>query len=270
MNSWRPVPGKHLLLLTLFVLGLAMPSCAGRPDLPPAPTPTASATPRDTPTPLPSLTPIPLQGLEGSWEDPTTSTIHTILWDGTGYRVVSSISPERGTYPVTAQSWDGTALSWTYFVLSTGVSVTFQTVSVEDGELVTSWRSTNGSAGSETLLRVPGPPETPSLPVPTAGNGEEPMPGLAGAWRDDREGNVHTIEWNGRAYHVASSVNDENGAYDVTQEYWDGSAFTWTYYVPQTDVSVTLQATSVAEDLLYLSWWSTNGNSGTDVFTREP
>lgn len=100
------------------------------------------------------------------------------------------------------------------------------------------------------------------------GGSPEPMTGLAGTWRDEAEGTVHTIEWTGSTYKVVSSVNDERGKYDVTEQTWNGSTFTWVYYVPQTDVSVTIEATSVSGNTMYLNWWSSNGNSGTDTFTR--
>ena len=98
----------------------------------------------------------------------------------------------------------------------------------------------------------------------------EGMPGLAGKWRDNAENTVHTIEWTGSTYNVVSTINDERGSYDVTEENWDGTTFTWAYYVEATDVTVTLQATSVSGNTMNLNWWSTNGNSGTDAFTREP
>jgi hypothetical protein len=96
------------------------------------------------------------------------------------------------------------------------------------------------------------------------------MPGLEGAWRDNQEGTVHVIEWDGETYHVVSSVNDTRGVYDITFEYWDGVTFTFDYYVPPTGVTVTIQVTSVVGDVMYLDWWSANGNSGEDTFTRWP
>jgi hypothetical protein len=104
------------------------------------------------------------------------------------------------------------------------------------------------------------------------GSSSEGMPGLAGTWRDAAESDEHTIQWTGSTYHVVSSVNDNGVNYDVTSENWDGSTFTWTYEVPQDDgstVSVTIQATSVDGDNLNVTWSSTNGNSGTDTFSRQ-
>jgi hypothetical protein len=97
---------------------------------------------------------------------------------------------------------------------------------------------------------------------------KEPMPGLAGQWEDPLEGTIHTIEWNGDTYVVTSSVNPDNGTYAVSDQNWDGSTFTWTYYVAASDVSVTIQALSISGDTMSLNWWSTNGNSGQDTFNR--
>ena len=96
------------------------------------------------------------------------------------------------------------------------------------------------------------------------------MPGLEGTWRDTAEGTDHTIVWDGDYYHVVSSINDERGVYDITYEYWDGVSFTFDYYVPASGVTVTIEVTSVDGDYMYLNWSSTNGNSGTDTFTRQP
>jgi len=97
----------------------------------------------------------------------------------------------------------------------------------------------------------------------------EPMPGLAGKWRDVYEGTVHTIVWTGTTYKVTSSVNDESGRYEILSEEWDGNTFTFVYRVPD-GADVTIECVSVRGDELDINWWSTNGNSGEDVFYREP
>jgi hypothetical protein len=99
---------------------------------------------------------------------------------------------------------------------------------------------------------------------------KEPMTGLAGQWEDRLEGTIHTIEWNGTTYVVTSTVNNVRGEYAVSDQTWDGSSFTWTYYVADTDVYVTIQALSVSGGELSLNWWSSNGNSGADKFYRYP
>lgn len=101
------------------------------------------------------------------------------------------------------------------------------------------------------------------------GGASEPMPGLAGKWRDNYEGTVHTIQWTGSTYRVVSSVNDTRGTYKITSEDWNGSTFTFVYSVPD-GADVTIECVRVRGDELDVNWWSTNGNSGQDVFTREP
>ena len=106
-------------------------------------------------------------------------------------------------------------------------------------------------------------------PVPPPTTAAEPMRGLAGAWLDTQEGTLHTIVWTGTTYHVVSSVDDNLGNCPISSENWNGSTFTWTYEVTQNNVSVTIEATSVSGNSLNVNWTSTNGNSGTDVFTRQ-
>lgn len=101
------------------------------------------------------------------------------------------------------------------------------------------------------------------------GGSSEPMAGLAGKWRDNYEGTVHTIEWTGSTYRVTSSVNDTRGVYSILSEDWNGSTFTFIYSVPD-GADVTIECVRVRGDELDVNWWSTNGNSGEDVFTREP
>ncbi|MCX7608678.1 MAG: hypothetical protein N2049_05615 [Anaerolineales bacterium] len=99
------------------------------------------------------------------------------------------------------------------------------------------------------------------------GASREPMPGLAGKWRDVYEDNVHTIVWTGTTYRV-TSVGDEGRLTILSQE-WNGSTFTFVYRVPGGS-DVTIECVQVRGDELDVNWWSTNGNSGTDVFVREP
>jgi hypothetical protein len=100
------------------------------------------------------------------------------------------------------------------------------------------------------------------------GSSPEPMAGLAGSWRDTAEGTTHTIAWNGSTYTITSSVNDDRGAYSIISEDWNGSTFTFVYRVPD-GADVTIECVSVSGSNLNVNWSSTNGNSGTDTFTRK-
>jgi hypothetical protein len=108
-----------------------------------------------------------------------------------------------------------------------------------------------------------------ATPVPPPTAVPEPMHGLVGVWRDTAEGTDHTIAWDGSSYHVTSSVNDDGSVNDITSEVWNGTTFTFDYYVRASGVTVTIQCTAVSGSSMYLNWSSTNGNSGTDIFTRQ-
>jgi hypothetical protein len=101
-----------------------------------------------------------------------------------------------------------------------------------------------------------------------SGGSSEPMKGLAGSWRDNAEGTVHTIQWTGSTYTVTNSVNDERGTYSILSEDWNGTSFTFVYRVPE-GADVTIECVSVNGDELNVNWSSTNEASGTDTFTRE-
>jgi hypothetical protein len=103
----------------------------------------------------------------------------------------------------------------------------------------------------------------------TGGTTSEPIAGLEGQWEDQYETTVHTIEWDGSNYVVTDSTHPERGEYDIVEQSWDGSTLSWTYHVPD-GADVTLETISVDGDELFLNWWSSNGNSGTDTFLRYP
>jgi hypothetical protein len=92
-------------------------------------------------------------GLAGKWEDPETNDVHTVVWLGDSYEVVSTIAPGGASYPVTAQDWSNGVLTWTYSVQG-GSVVTFVVQSVSGDNLYTTW-SNQSSSGTETLHRVP-------------------------------------------------------------------------------------------------------------------
>jgi hypothetical protein len=98
--------------------------------------------------------PEPIPGLAGQWEDQYELTVHTIEWTGTKYVVTESWNPDRGTYEILEQSWDGSSLNWVYRVPD-GADVTLETISVTGDELYLNWWSTNGNSGQDTFLRYP-------------------------------------------------------------------------------------------------------------------
>src|SRR5512147_330956 len=81
-----------------------------------------------------------------------------------------------------------------------------------------------------SLVATPTPLPAPTrTPFPTTA--PEPMSGLVGVWRDTAEGTEHTIMWGGNSYIVTRSVNDDGSINDITSQVWNGSTFTFDYYV---------------------------------------
>ncbi len=95
-----------------------------------------------------------LPGLAGKWQDPDTLTIHTISWLSGKYVVVSSIDNDNEVYVLKDQTWQDGTLTWTYYVPSTGYSVTFETVSLNGDSLATNWSNDHGDSGTQDLQRV--------------------------------------------------------------------------------------------------------------------
>lgn len=154
------------------------------------------------------------------------------------------------------------------FIVIVGFLVSGVTLACSCGTL-SKYFATPTPPPTSTPIPTNTPIPSPTI-TPTSTMVSEPMPGLEGTWLDTAEGTTHTISWDGENYHVLSSINDERGTYTITYENWDGSTFTFDYYVPQTDVTVTIQVISVSSISMQLNWSSTNGNSGSDTFSRLP
>ena len=206
-----------------------------------------------------------IPGLAGDWLDSDTQVVHAIEWQKDKYVVISAIDATEGSYPITDQSWLNNTLTWTYNRPSTGTSVTFETISVSGDSLNTNWSNSLKKSGTQTLQRTS---SSGTGVVPPIKAGKEAIPGLAGKWEDPVTHTVHTIIWAVDSYVVSSSVNPNNGTYDITEQHWDGSVLTWTYYVAAKDQTVTIKTISVDGDTLKFYWSQKTGESGTDTYTR--
>ncbi len=104
--------------------------------------------------------------------------------------------------------------------------------------------------------------------TPLIGGGGEAVPGLAGRWQDPETYTIHVVEWNGSAYVVSDSIDDDGEDFVVTEQSWSGGVLTWTYRVGSSDTYVTFETISVSGDNLYTNWWNTTGDYGTETLER--
>jgi hypothetical protein len=201
--------------------------------------------------------------LAGYWLDAETNSVFAIEWLGDKYAVTSALAP-TDILTVTSQSWLNGALTWTYYVQSTGVSVAFTTISAEANSLYTSWSSSTGNAGTETLQRV-------ASPIPPQTGGTQPSgQSLAGRWNDpDTTGTITTIVALGDGYAVLSVTNPSRGGNELTATNWSNGVLTWTYCVPSGNC-ITTVTVSLEGDSLYTTWSDNYGDSGETIFERLP
>lgn len=96
----------------------------------------------------------PLPGLAGAWQDPETFDIFVIAWRSGAYQVVS-VTNGNTAYPITGQSWDGSSLSWTYYIPGDDDHLSYRTTSLNGNRLHTDWWYSDEGSGTETLKRVP-------------------------------------------------------------------------------------------------------------------
>ena len=95
-----------------------------------------------------------MPGLAGTWQDPDTSDTFVIAWQN-GQYVVTSVTWEGESYDITSQSWTGSSLTWSYYDSTISLTATHTTTSLSGDSLDANWSWSDGSGGTETLVRVP-------------------------------------------------------------------------------------------------------------------
>ena len=112
----------------------------------------------ETPASRPSVITPAARQLVGIWEDPETMdrTRFTIVLDAGEPVVISAIGSDgdREEMELQQSDWDGSNLTWTYLVPSTGYVVTFTTMSAEPEVLHTSWHNSANASGHTDLQRI--------------------------------------------------------------------------------------------------------------------
>jgi hypothetical protein len=136
-------PNKKVLFTVLsFVLAMVIIACSCSSLIPTATTQPSSGGQETMP------------GLTGKWQDPETTDTFVIAWQDGKY-LVNSVTWETTTYSITSQSWNGSALTWSYYDTDLSLTVTYTTTSLSGDSLNVNWSYSDGASGTETLSRVP-------------------------------------------------------------------------------------------------------------------
>jgi hypothetical protein len=64
------------------------------------------------------------------------------------------VNPDNGTYDITEQHRDGSALTWTYSVAADAVAVPIKTISVDGNTINFYWSQKTGETGTDTITRT--------------------------------------------------------------------------------------------------------------------
>jgi len=136
----------------LSLIGVGLGACGGG-------TPTTSVPTTSAPTTSAPTTPTTgaLQAWVGTWADTEDNppTNFGVALDAGQPKVISVYHTTGETHTVTASSWDGSHLSWTYLNSATGTSVTYDNCALQgSSSMACSWHSTNSSSGSVVLSRT--------------------------------------------------------------------------------------------------------------------
>jgi hypothetical protein len=85
-----------------------------------------------------------MAGLAGSWLDPDTGTVTTIIALEGGYTVDSVINPNRGGNELASTDWSNGILTWIYCVPG-GACITTEAVPGSGDSLATNWSNDQGA-----------------------------------------------------------------------------------------------------------------------------
>ncbi|MFA7332498.1 MAG: hypothetical protein WC326_15625 [Candidatus Delongbacteria bacterium] len=89
----------------------------------------------------------------GVWQDLETLSLTTVVLKADQLQVQSVVDADGENFPVTAQKWDGTVLSWTYHVPSSGYNVRIATTGL-DGDILNSTWANDEASGTQEFKRL--------------------------------------------------------------------------------------------------------------------
>lgn len=196
--------------------------------------------------------------LEGTWEDLETQTLHTIELIEGEPTVTSIVDDDGEVFKIRRTEWDGSVLRWSCYVPSTRITLRFATTRVEGDTLWCSW-SNNSTSGDQEFRRKKAGAQAVSGDMLSL---------LPGTWKDLESSTYYTIEERNGSLAMTSIIDHDGELFDIQDFDWNGSAFSWTCYVPSTKITLSFKTTSIDDDTLWCTW--DNGkSSGNQEFRRE-
>ena len=212
---------KNIFVIPVACILLASLACSGvtislyDTPVPPAPTraipsmpPPAAVKPLPaTAVPEPTKPAQPIPGLEGYWQDGLK--VFTIAWQDDKYEVTALEVVGETNPAILSQSWDGSALTWTYKSRPEADPNTFTTHTVQGDKLAVQWTNEQAPAGAQVWLRRASGPSAVHEPLPFYDDFDDPASG----WlvMDDEYG---ILKYENGAYSVRSIQKEEsNGSY---------------------------------------------------------
>jgi len=191
----------------------------------------------------------------GVWVDTETDAHFRVEKRGDNIVVVSSFNFDNGEiYEIQRSRWDGQTLSWTIYIRSSDVTLTYTASQVTEDKMYTRWQN-NWNSGEEILQRW-------------SQSRSGSLSDWEGVWVDTQI-NVHmTIKRRGSRLEVVSAIDMDNyEAYEVIdQSYFDG-VLDWTIYIPSTDVWINYRSVRLEHDRLVTSW-ETEFDKGQETLVR--
>ena len=199
---------------------------------------------------------------DGQWLCASSTATYSISFDGSQPRLIAILDDDGEAFAVESTSFDGTAMTWTYRVPSTGYTVEERVQLQDDDNLVGTWISTapdgGQNNGSDSFSRIRAQQQT----------------NFEGRWLDNATQAVYTISAVGGEPRLVAIVDNGGQAYVVQQSNFDGTQLSWQYQVPSTGYVVNESVQLQGTDTLVGNWSNLgpdgSRNQGSDTWSRIP
>ncbi|MCD4828161.1 MAG: hypothetical protein K8R90_01860 [Candidatus Cloacimonetes bacterium] len=191
----------------------------------------------------------------GVWVDTETDAHFRIEKRGDDLSVITAFNYDTGeVYQILRSNWDGINVSWTIYIRSSEVTLTYTSARLSGDSMYTTWQN-EWNNGEEILQRKQ-----------SVLSGS--LSDYEGVWVDT-EINVHmTVKRRGNRLEVVSAVDmDDYEAFDIIDQSFFNGVLDWTIYIPSTDVWINYSTVRLDGDKLNVNW-ETEFDKGDEILMR--